>query len=103
MDRISAIIVGAHTVIFVFGGTITVFAYRAFTRTGSKRLKALAVGFGVSTVGTLVSLGGHQLGLLALLYAVALQSLAIAAGFVVLAYSLQTSYSTTTPTSHSTR
>ncbi|MCL9815073.1 DUF7521 family protein [Natranaeroarchaeum aerophilus] len=103
MDRISAIIVGAYTVIFVFGGAITVFAYRAFTRTGSKRLKALSVGFGMATVGTLVSIGGHQLGLLALLDAVALQSLATAAGFVVLAYSLQTNFSTTTPMGHSTK
>ncbi|QSG02453.1 DUF7521 family protein [Natranaeroarchaeum sulfidigenes] len=103
MDRISAIIVGAHTVISVFGGAITVFAYRAYTRTRSKQLKALAVAFGVCTVGTLVSLGGHQLGLLALLEAVALQSLAIAAGFVLLAYSLQTGYSATSPTGHSTR
>lgn len=102
MDRLSALIVGAHTVIFVFGGAITVFAYRAFNRTGSKRLKALAVGFGVMTAGTLFSIGGHQIGVLALLYAVALQSLAIAIGFVVLAYSLQINYSTTTPTGHTT-
>lgn len=103
MDAVSAVIIGAHTVIFAFGGAITVFAYRAFARTGSKQLKALAVGFGIMTAGTLLGIGSFQIGVLALQYAVAVQSLAIAVGFVTLAYSLQTSPSSATPTGYTAK
>ncbi|MFC7210338.1 hypothetical protein ACFQL3_07595 [Natronoarchaeum sp. GCM10025321] len=103
MDRVSAIIVGAYTVILVFGGAITLFAYQAFTRTESRQLEALAVGFGLITGGTLTSIALYQFALVSLLFAVAVQSISIAAGFVVMAYSLQSNHGTTRQTGQATK
>ena len=103
MDRVSAVIVGAYTVTLVFGGAITLFAYQAFSRTGSKQLKALAVGFGLITGGTLTSIALYQFALVSLLATTAVQSISIAAGFVVMAYSLQSNHRTARQTGQATK
>lgn len=89
-DFVSVLLVAAKTVTLVFGGSITLLAVRAFRRTGSPALRALALGVGLLTVGAL--LGGivHQLFELSLRIGVLVQSSFTAAGFAVLTYSLYT-------------
>lgn len=81
-------IVSANTVTLVAGGFVTLLAFRAHRRTGSGLLRALTVGLGCITAGTL--LGGllHQSGLAPLLVGVTVQSVFTALGFLLLGWSL---------------
>ncbi|MFC4249548.1 hypothetical protein ACFOZ7_21880 [Natribaculum luteum] len=101
MDRYTAIIALANTTTLVVGGLIVLLAYRAFRRTGSSPLRAVAVGFGFivtgSLLGGLVHLIGENVAL-----GIAVQSSFTAGGFVVLWYSLYTSGSTATTIRRST-
>lgn len=81
-------IVALKTITLVLGGLITYLAYKAYRRTGAASLRALAVGFGIVTLGTLFAgvidqlvPGGFRIGLL-------LESALIAVGFAVIVYSL---------------
>jgi hypothetical protein len=49
------VITALKTLTLLLGGTITLFAYRAYRRTGIPALRALTIGFGVVTVGTLLA------------------------------------------------
>jgi len=49
------VVTALKTLTLLLGGTITLFAYRAYRRTGLRALRALAIGFGVVTVGTLLA------------------------------------------------
>lgn len=91
LQELSAVIVGANTITLVFGTAITGYAYRAYLRTRSHALKALAIGFGLVTIGTLLSGVLHQFASVSLLFSTAIQSVFTAVGLVVLAYSLQSS------------
>lgn len=88
MISISTIIVIANLITLVLGGFICLLGCRAYRRTGATALRALAVGFGLVTVGT--AIGGllHQFTPVEFIGGVALQSLFVAAGFAILAYSL---------------
>ncbi len=101
MDRYTAIIALANTTTLVVGGLIVLLAHRAFRRTGSSPLRAVAVGFGFIVTGSL--LGGlvHLLGENVTL-GVAVQSSFTAGGFLVLWYSLYTAESTATTIRRST-
>ena len=81
-------IVSANTVTLLVGGTVTLLAYRAYRRTGSTSLRALTVGLGSITAGTLLGGALHQSGLAPLLVGVTVQSLFIALGFLLLGWSL---------------
>lgn len=83
-------LVAAKTATFVFGGIITVLAVRAFRRTGSPAIRALAIGVGLLTVGALIGGVIHQLLDLPLETGVLVQSAFTATGFAVLTYSLYT-------------
>lgn len=87
-EQLQLAIVSANTVTLVVGGFVTLLAHRAHRRTGSGSLRALTVGLGCITVGTL--LGGllHQSGVASLLVGVTVQSLFIALGFLLLGWSL---------------
>jgi hypothetical protein len=81
-------IVALKTLTLVLGGLITYLAFKAYRRTGAPSLRALAVGFGVVTLGTLLAgvvdqliPGAFRLGLL-------VESALIAVGFAVIVYSL---------------
>lgn len=88
MDSLSTIIVAANTLTLVFGGVITGLAYRAYRRTDSSALRALSIGLGFVTLGTLLGGSLHQLLDVELLTSVAVQSVFTALGFTILAYSL---------------
>lgn len=85
-------VVALKTLSLVMGGLITYFAFRAYQRTGATALRALAVGFGVFTLGALIAGavdvfqlgGGEQARELALL----VESALTATGFGVILYSL---------------
>jgi hypothetical protein len=77
----------ANTATVVTGSAISLLAYRAFRRTGSTALRAVAVGFGVVVAGSVLGGGVHLLGD-AVVLGVALQSTATALGFAILLYSL---------------
>lgn len=72
----------------VLGGSITFYAFKAYQRTGSPALRALAVGFGAVTLGAL--LAGIVDRLLPLDPSVALlvESLFTTVGFGIIFYSL---------------
>jgi hypothetical protein len=88
VESLQLLIVSANTVTLVAGGFVTLLAARAHRRTGSAALRALALGLGCITAGTL--LGGllHQSGLAPLLLGVTVQSVSVALGFVLLGWSL---------------
>lgn len=87
-EQLQLAIVSANTITLVAGGFVTLLAHRAHRRTGSSSLRALTVGLGAITAGTL--LGGllHQSGLAPLLVGVTVQSVCIALGFLLLGWSL---------------
>lgn len=87
-DWLQLAIVAANTVTLVVGGTVTLLAYRAHRRTGSSSLRALTVGLGSITAGTLLGGALHQSGLAPLLVGVTVQSVFIALGFLLLGWSL---------------
>ena len=86
----ATLILGFKTITLVLGGLITYLAYKSYTRTRSRSLGALALGFGIITLGAFLGGvvdqfldAGFRLGLL-------IESGLIAAGFLVIVYSLYT-------------
>lgn len=87
-DQLQLAIVSANTITLLAGGSVTLLAFRAYRRTGSRSLQALTVGLGCITAGTL--LGGllHQSGVASLLVGLTVQSGFTALGFLLLGWSL---------------
>lgn len=95
---LETLVVAMNTVTLVCGGTVTLLAGRAYRRTESQALGALAVGLGFVTVGALVAGVLHQLVGLDFGTGVTVQSTFTAVGFAVLAYSLYATGSVSTGT-----
>lgn len=72
----------------VLGGLITLYAGRAYRRTRSPALRALALGFGTVTLGALLAGIVDQLTPLDPRIALAVESLFTSVGFGVILYSL---------------
>jgi hypothetical protein len=85
---IDIVIIVAKTAILLLGGSITYYAARAYGRTGSPSLRALAIGFGIVTVGALIGGVSHQIVGASLAVGIAIDSLLTAVGFGVIVYSL---------------
>jgi hypothetical protein len=81
-------VVAFKTITLLMGALITYFAYRAYSRTDERALGALAVGFGIVTIGAFLAgvvdqaLGGGQRD------ALLLESALTMVGFGVILYSL---------------
>lgn len=88
MMGIETYIILAKAVTLGAGGFVTLLAFRAYARTGSPALGALAAGLGFVTVGAILGGAVHQFTGLGIATAVAVQSTSTAVGFAVLAYSL---------------
>ncbi|WP_425607558.1 DUF7521 family protein [Natrinema zhouii] len=88
MNSSTIVIIAANVVTLLFGGAIVYLAHRAYARTGSTALRALAAGLGLVTLGTFAGGIAHQLLDVSLLNGIAVQSAFTALGFVILAYSL---------------
>lgn len=88
MFELGTYVIATKVVTLLAGGFVTFLAYRAFARTGSPALRALAAGLGLVTFGALIAGAVHQLTALDIVAGIAIQSTFTALGFVVLAYSL---------------
>lgn len=97
MDEYTLLIAAANTATFVTGGAVAALAYRAFRRTKSAALRAVAIGFSFivagSVGGAIAHLGAGNVGL-----GVAIQSGCTAGGFTILLYSLYAETTTRTTT-----
>ena len=90
MTHLSALVIAFKTLALVFGGLITYFATKAYRRTESPALRALAVGFGFVTLGALLAGAMDQfiMGPTDRTLALAIESLLTTIGFGVILYSL---------------
>ncbi|WP_135822827.1 DUF7521 family protein [Halostella litorea] len=82
------LIVASKTTTLLCGGFVASLAYRAYLRTHSPALRALAYGLAFVTLGTVIAGALHQLVGVTIETGVAVQSAFTAVGFLVLAYSL---------------
>jgi hypothetical protein len=88
MVHVESAVVALKTVTLVLGGLITYFAFKAYRRTGAKPLRALALGFGAVTLGSLLAGGVDRLLAIDATYALAVESSLTAIGFAIILYSL---------------
>ena len=88
MTHVNTAIVAMKTITLLLGGLITYFSFRAYRRTDSVALGALAAGFGVITGGSILAGSLNLLLGVDLQYSVLLQSVATALGFAVITYSV---------------
>ena len=84
----AVVLIAAKTATVAFGGALTFLALRAYRRTRSSALRALAAGIGLLTGGALVGGALHQFVGLPLELSVTVQSVCTAIGFAVMMYSL---------------
>ncbi|WP_439027508.1 DUF7521 family protein [Haloarchaeobius sp. DT45] len=89
MSHVTPLVVAFKTLTLVMGGLITYLATKAYRRTGSPALRALALGFGIVTTGALIAgaldqflIAGDQT------TALAIESALTTVGFGVILYSL---------------
>ncbi|HKL28839.1 MAG TPA: hypothetical protein VJ898_06165 [Natrialbaceae archaeon] len=76
------------TITLLIGATITFFSYRAYRRTGVPALRALTIGFGIVTLGSLLAGVVDQFVNLGRDSAIVVESALTAIGFAVILYSL---------------
>lgn len=88
MTLIPTVLVALKTITLVLGGLITFFAYNAYRRTRATPIGALALGFGLVTLGALLAGLAHQAIDLDLEAVLLVESTLIATGFGVILYSL---------------
>ena len=94
MDEYTLFIAIANTATLLTGGAVAALAYRAFRRTGSAALRAVAAGFSCIVAGSIAGAIAHYAGTVGL--GVAIQSAFTAGGFAILLYSLYAETSMTT-------
>lgn len=88
MTAITSLVVALKAMTLLLGGLITWFAYRAYRRTDSLALRALAVGFGVVTLGAFLAGLADQIVGLDRSNVLIIESALTAIGFAIIMYSL---------------
>jgi drug/metabolite transporter (DMT)-like permease len=88
MNEILTAIAVVKGVILLLGGGITYVAYRAYRRAGDPSLGALCVGFGVITLGALLTGVANQFFSVPLETGVLVNSVFVAIGLAIIMYSL---------------
>lgn len=83
-----AVVTVLKTLTLLLGSAITLYSFRAYRRTGSRSLRALAVGFGVVTLGALFAGVADQLLPVDSQLAFVIESAFTTAGFAFILYSL---------------
>jgi hypothetical protein len=83
-----SVVVAFKTMTLLLGGLITYFSYRAYKRTGSPALRALAIGFGFVTVGALLAGVTDIFVEVPINLTLAIESGLTTLGFAVIVYSL---------------
>ncbi|MDB9234679.1 hypothetical protein PN419_14445 [Halorubrum ezzemoulense] len=84
---ITAIAVVKFVILFL-GGGITYIAFKAYRRTGEDSLRVLGVGFGIITLGAILTGVANQFFSVGLALGVLINSLFVALGLAVIMYSL---------------
>ena len=88
MVHVTSAVVALKTITLVLGGLITYFAFKAYRRTGARALRALALGFGTVTLGSLLAGVVDRLLQTASTAALVVESALTAVGFAIVLYSL---------------
>jgi uncharacterized membrane protein YGL010W len=88
MSHLDVALVAVKTGTLLLGSLITFLSFKAHRRTGARSLRALAIGFGLITVGALLAGVGHQFTSLSLAQSVVIESTLTLVGFAVIVYSL---------------
>lgn len=86
--ELSLVLVGVKTLNLALGGLITYYAYKAYRRTGSASLRAMAVGFGTITIGALLAGSIDRFTVMNDDLSLVVESLFTMVGFVTILYSL---------------
>ncbi|MGM0604587.1 MAG: DUF7521 family protein [Halobacteriota archaeon] len=85
---VPTIVVALKTITLVLGGLITFFAFRAYRRTRATPIGALALGFGLITIGALTAGAAHQAFGTNTGFVLLIESGLTAIGFGVITYAL---------------
>lgn len=88
MSVVTTAVVGLKTLTLLLGGSITFYAIQAYRTTGSRALRALALGFGTVTFGALLAGIVDQLLPVDPALALVVESLFTTVGFAVILASL---------------
>lgn len=83
-------LMGSRAAILLLGGLITYYSYRAYQRTGSRSLRALAGGFFLVVTGSIIGGLMHTVMDIDVLLSLVVDSILTALGFALLLYSLYT-------------
>lgn len=86
--NVTTAVIVLKTLTLVLGGSITFYAFKAYRRTASSALRALALGFGTVTLGALLAGIVDQLLPLDPNLALVVESLFTTVGFGIILYSL---------------
>ena len=88
MNGVITAIAVVKFVILLLGGGITYIAFKAYRRTGADSLRVLGVGFGIITLGAILTGVANQFFSVGLALGVLINSLFVALGLAVIMYSL---------------
>ena len=86
----TTLIIGFKTLTLALGGLITFLAFKAYRRTDARSLGTLSLGFAIVTLGTFLAGVVDQVLAAGFLAGLLIESALIAAGFLVIVYSLYT-------------
>lgn len=93
LQTVTSVIIGFKTLSLALGGLITYLSVKAYRRTHARALGALALGFGIITTGTFVAGISDQVFDAGFRTGQLIESSLVALGFLVIVYSLYTTYS----------
>ncbi|WP_137286042.1 DUF7521 family protein [Halorussus salinisoli] len=88
LASVTSLVIALKTITLTLGGLITFFAYKAYRRTDSLALRALAVGFGIVTLGAFLAGIADQVVGVNRTTVLVIESTLTAAGFGVITYSV---------------
>jgi hypothetical protein len=88
MNSIIMAIAAVKFVILLLGGGITYIAFKAYRRTGEHSLRVLGIGFGIITLGAILTGVANQFFSVGLAPGVLVNSIFVAVGLAVIMYSL---------------
>ncbi|MFC4986767.1 DUF7521 family protein [Saliphagus infecundisoli] len=88
MNEVITAIAVVKFVILLLGGGITYIAFKAYQRTGEDSLRVLGIGFGVITLGALLTGVANQFFSVSLARGVLINSVFVALGLAIIMYSL---------------
>lgn len=87
-QHITTAVLVLKTLTLILGGMITFYSYQAYRRTASRALRALALGFGLVTLGALLAGIVDQLIAVDPGFALVVESAFTTVGFAIILYSL---------------